>query len=340
MSVKLTIAEYKAKNCPAVGPLPLTIQELQKRRSSPAQKPAALPEGNKRGGQLARIQREIKETHRMLRIALAGEKTLLKVREEKQRAVEIVQSMTEDNTTSKNQEKESIIKIDTMEVFEYSKAQKLPILSIKITDNRNKAIRDFISNIDFYHDCLDKSSQEKLVKFVLMCKIQGKTLSELGKITTTTWAELKEKLWNKCGSKDTLASIQLKLNNAKQGQKSMREFVTDIEQLINDMTNLEVKAQTEDARPALQAANEHRGLVFLKGGVNEKHKMSLDCARHTNFQEAVEHLLKLDANSSKQVSNSNEHVRYHDNARPRNYLQHNTNRGRPFSYRPSFQYNR
>lgn len=220
-----------------------------------------------------------------------------------------------------------------MDTFDYGRAQKLPILSIKSSENRNEAIRDFISNIDFYHDNLDNASREKLVKFIIMCKVQGKTLSELGKVTSTTWNELKTQLWNKCGPRDTLESIQTKLNNTKQGQRPMRTFVNDIEQLINDMTNLEVKSQTEEARPALQAANEHRGLAFLKKGVNEKYKIILECARHTNFHEAVQHLLEIEPENQ-----NNEHIRYHDT--PRSDYQHNNVNRRPFSNRPNFHQNK
>lgn len=273
-------------------------------------------------------------------IAQGFEKLLLKAREDKNRAIEIIRATTKEeeivpsgsqlkqsHSTEENQAK--------MDTFDYGRAQKLPILSIKSSDNRSEAIRDFINNIDFYHDNLDNASREKLVKFIIMCKIQGKTLSELGKVTVTTWNELKMQLWNKCGPRDTLESIQTKLNNARQGQRPMRTFVNDIEQLINDMTNLEVKSQDEEARPALQAANERRGLAFLKKGVNEKYKIILECARHTNFHEAVQHLLEMEP----ETNQNSEHIRYHDTPRA-DHQHNNVNRGRPFSTRQNYHQNR
>lgn len=229
---------------------------------------------------------------------------------------------SEKRNTNTEQKIESVVNTHqiNMTEFDYNTAQKLPMLIIEREDKRTESIRDFLNSIEFYHDTLTNQGKATLIKFILKCKIQGKALSELGIINPNTFEELKKELNKKCGTKDTIEALQTKLNNVRQGQKSMRDFIGEVEGLITRMTDLEVSSQDEDARPALKNANERRGLAFLKKGVNDKYKLILDCARHKDFKEAVQHLIELEPSMSQ-----NETIRYMDR------------QTRP--YHPSYAYN-
>lgn len=230
-----------------------------------------------------------------------------KAKEYKEKAIKIIITNIKDKDSDNeesdenSEQKENTRNIEMSE-FDYNTAQKLPMLSIDREDKRTEAIRDFVNNVEFYHDTLTNQGKTTLISFITKCKIQGKTLTELGNLRPTTLVELKRDLLTKCGPKDTIETVQTKLNMIRQGQRSMREYINDIENLTTKMTNLEVSSQTEDARPALQLANERRGLSFLKKGVNDKYKIVLDCARHTTFQAAAQHLLELEPTMSSQTN--------------------------------------
>lgn len=217
-----------------------------------------------------------------------------------------------------------------MSRFEYAIAQKLPVLAITSDEKRNSSIRDFLNGVEFYHDSLDANGQSTLIKFLLKCKIQGQALDELGTLEPATFADLKTALYNKCGAKETLETIQNRLNNARQGNRSLKTFVQEVEELIGKLTELEVATHDETARTILRSANEKRGLVHLKRGVHDRYKIILDSARHTDFQEAANHLIELDPGLK-----PSEAIRYLD--RPadeyRNNRRRNYNRGNYRNYR-------
>ena len=218
--------------------------------------------------------------------------------EDKPLTVEDQQEIEAASTPSKPQpqprQQERVINSAIMANFDYNAAQKLPMLCIDSDVKRDENIRDFLNNAEFYNECLNESGSTMLVKFLLKCKVQGKALSEFGTPIVETFEQFKEEIKKRCGSKETIESLQIKLNNTRQGAKPMRVFVTEVEGLVKQMTNLEVETQNEAARPALKLANERRGLAFLKKGVNEKFKLILDCARHRNFNDAIQHLLELE----------------------------------------------
>lgn len=191
------------------------------------------------------------------------------------------QENQEIKSVPETQEKVPLSSLNKMAEFDFSKAQKLPVLTCEENNKRTENIRDFLNNIEFYHDTLKKDSQTMLIKFLLKCKIQGRALTELGAAKIETFEQLKTNLVSKCGDKDTIESIQSKLDRSRQRNRPMREFVSEIEQLISKMTELEIGMQGEEARETLTIANEHRGLAFLKQGVNDRYRIILDSARHT-----------------------------------------------------------
>lgn len=272
---------------------------------------------------------------------------LEKAKEYKQKALKIINdNIKEDNSDNEGDnsdaehkegnksnefkiEDKKDTKIITMAEFDYGVAQKLPMLSIEREDKRTESIRDFLNNVQFYHDTLSERGKTTLITFVVKCKIQGKTLTELGATSPTKFEDLKQELNKKCGSKETIETIQTKLNNTRQGQKSMRDYVNEIENLITKMTDLEVSSQGEEARPHLKVANERRGLSFLKKGVGEKYKFALDCARHTSFQEATQHLLELEPSMGPQTDSikymTNQNNSYKQNWQPSQNYQRSQN---------------
>ena len=116
--------------------------------------------------------------------------------------------------------------------FEYSTTQKLSMLCIDSDENRDESIRDFLNNAEFYNDCLNEGGSRILVKFLLTCKVQGKAMSEMGTPSITTFKQFKEEISTRCGSKETIESLQIKLNNTRQRSTPMRSFVTEIQGLI------------------------------------------------------------------------------------------------------------
>ena len=219
------------------------------------------------------------------------------------------------NTTTENPQPENITENTapdnkrgisiTMANFDYGRAQKLPGLNIDKDENRDEQIRDFLNNVEFYHDTLTATEQTILIKFLLKCKIQGRSLTELGQTPITNFHDLSTQLKKKCGNRDSIESITNKLNNVRQQNRPMRTLITEIEGLLARKTELEVNTQTESARPVLHDINEKLGLTYLKKGVNERYKIILDSARHSTFQEASQHLLEIDPGIT-----CNETIRY------------------------------
>lgn len=220
-----------------------------------------------------------------------------------------------------------------MATFDFNIAQKLPIFNASNEEKRSEELRDFLNTIEFYHETLAESSKKTLIKFLLKCKIQGRALTELGSSVPDTLLSLKNLLIEKCGPKETLETIQARLSRLKQGNRTIREYTTELENLVTKMIELEVTAQGEESRQALKESNERRGLAFLKNGIPEKYKIVLMGARHTQFQEAIKHLLEIDGCMENKPENLYyvEDKNFNRNFRTYNYSQYNSN-GNKFNH--------
>lgn len=167
----------------------------------------------------------------------------------------------------------------TMGEFDLNTAQKLPVLTCDNNNTRTENIKDFLNSVEFYRDTLEVTAKPTLITFLVKCKIQGS-------------------LTTKCGSRETIETIQSKLDRTRQANRPMREFVSEIEYLVTKMTELEITTQGETSRATLTSANERRGLAFLKKGVQDRYKIVVDIARHTKMQDAIEHLLELNPSAT------------------------------------------
>ena len=98
-------------------------------------------------------------------------------------------SITTENETEriKTELRSKIVKTNIMADFDYNRAQKLPGLLIEKDDERDENIRDFLNNVKFYNDAPKIAEKLLLIKFLLNCKIQGKSLTELGTATIETF---------------------------------------------------------------------------------------------------------------------------------------------------------
>lgn len=163
-------------------------------------------------GRINKVNRELKEKY-PTRIE---EKDIFELRDAakgyKEKALEIViKNIKDENTNSDDnssdednryieaaeisEQQEKEFKNNTkMAEFDYNTAQKLPILSIEREDKRTECIRDFINNVEFYHNTLNNQGKITLISFIIKCKIQGKALTELGNLVPITLDELKRDL--------------------------------------------------------------------------------------------------------------------------------------------------
>jgi len=274
---------------------------------------------------------------------------LINARQARSQAIDIVKASCTEQEVDLNisgSDTPNTSNMTTSDRFDYTAAQRLPVLSLDSDKDSNESIRDFLNNVRFYHDTLNAEGKLTLVNFVMSCKIQGRALTKLGNARPITFDELQKSVETQCGTLETIDNIHMKLSNAKQGSRNIKDFVRDVEDLITKMTTLEVREQGEHARKVLATANDRKGLAYLKKGVNDRFKMLIDSARHKTFTDAATHFKELDTDPTEPdpsiryaYAPRDRNDRYSALSRGQNYRPQ-SNRGNPRPQRAYQQANR
>lgn len=223
------------------------------------------------------------------------------------------------------------VKIDIykMSDFKFETGLKLPILQ---DDKEEMLLRDFLDTVESYWNLLNAEGKKELIKFVCLNKIQGKAKTKLGNTSLIdTFDKLKLELRSRCGIQETLESLYIKLGSARQGRKTLTEFVDELDLITSRIASLEIKEQkiADADQEIVRLTLKSQALRAFKRGVHDELKVVVEAARPKTLEDA----LGVATSSVLNKSNRNAEVNYfyHGNRRFRNNKFRGNYRGRGYN---------
>jgi len=160
-----------------------------------------------------------------------------------------------------------------------------PLVNIEET-----SIRDFINEIEAYHDLLNDAGKTALIKYVVKAKIKNLAQTRIADITIANFDQLVSALYTRVRAAETSESLQLKLFQAKQGRKSIAEFASDLEQIAQKLSEINIKDQNiNDANGRKIVKDTINNIVLnqFKIGVHDELKQVVNASRPKTLAEAL-----------------------------------------------------
>lgn len=189
---------------------------------------------------------------------------------------------------------------------------------------------DFLDEITYYSGLLKEAEKPKLCTFLCKVKLKGTAksciLNETGNLN-----DLLSQLKLRFESKETTVSLNNKLSNLRQENKSVEKFTLEIESIVAKLSNLQISKEGESNAKIIRSLNDTLGLNTLKIGAKPSIQKILLASQAKSFAEGVS--LALEAESTLTSLNKNVNFVNRSVARGKNYAY---SVGRNNNYRGSF----
>lgn len=228
---------------------------------------------------------------------------------------EIELSDTDEIETERNVNiTEEITNNSIMATFTFETGLKLPTL----TDDKDEmSLRDFLDTIQSYHDILGNADKVTLIKFICLNRIQGKAKTRLGDLSSIVdFQTLKSELLSRCGVKETIDSLHLKLSTARQGKSTLAQFAENLDLLAAKLASLEIKRQNisnSETQRVIRETTKSQALQAFKRGIHEEIKVAVDAAQPKSLEDALK--VATASNVNRSVAEINFMRRGHNNSR-------------------------
>lgn len=159
-----------------------------------------------------------------------------------------------------------------------------------LEDSKDTKIRDFIDEVEAYHDLLNPAGQGQLIPYVVKAKIKGSCKTRLGDATITTLAELKSALHSRVKPEDTYDKLYKKLKNAEQNKFPLPTYAAYLESTVTQLAALYIRTEAVVAENEKKVINDVFKMISLcqfKLGVVDRYKPVLDASRPRSLADAL-----------------------------------------------------
>lgn len=182
-----------------------------------------------------------------------------------------------------------------------------------------KNLNNFLNLIEFlYDDLKDATEKSKLIKFILKTRLAEKVKNKLS-ITQapTDLVTLKKTLQDIFKSGKTPLKIQSELAKVSQGNRPVKDFADQIEDLVSQLNSMQIAEQGETHRGIIAKLNDQIGLNSFKNGLHENLKTTVFASNPKTLQEAVNTANEAESLGTARVFNYNSR-RFNNVAQSRN----------------------
>lgn len=178
---------------------------------------------------------------------------------------------------------EQEIKIKQMAEFEYSDfSHKIPEFA-----GEKDMLKVFIQRCDAVHDSLKAAGQELFYKN-LVFKLKGKPFTIFSKVES--WAEFKKELLQDGQQTIPIHSILAKMNDLRQGNKSVREFAEEINKVLEDLEfSINLNYAEDIVRKGFKIEHKKAAIRIFKEGLYEPLKGRVfACSSGKTLEETIQ----------------------------------------------------
>jgi hypothetical protein len=147
-------------------------------------------------------------------------------------------------------------------------------------DGTEDSTRQLIDAVELYSELLDNDGKKFLIKYVLKAKLSQSAKMRLEQ-TYANINDLIQDMKNHLLSKKSAASLSTQLHSAKQGNKSIEEYASVVEQLLLDLTIAESE-NNDNAATILRDVNEKLALNAFSNGLKNSDLRTIIKSRNYN----------------------------------------------------------
>lgn len=187
------------------------------------------------------------------------------------------------HTSSSNSSDSDCSNDDKMSEFELKTAATL----LPVMDGSENVTKQLIDAIELYDAMLTNTGKKLLTTYILKTRLSQNAKIRLSK-TYASNAELINDLKNHFITKKSAPALFSKLNNARQGSKSIDEFGTFIEDLFVNLTITQSEGN-ENAIQILNGVNEKLAISAFTNGLRDKDlKIVVKARNYSKLSEAIQ----------------------------------------------------
>lgn len=177
-------------------------------------------------------------------------------------------------------------------------------------DGNRQQLHKFLACCDIVSKTASSANDKTAFLNLVKTKLCGRAYNSIKYKNIDTWDNLKDILKTQYSEKRTMSQIQMELLTSSQGNDDVRTFADRIEKLQQDLTDVCIDEQGNDATDIIQSMNQKSALKAFIEGLNEPIKFIVKASRFNSLYEAVELAAEEERNvkCSKSFKNSNRPV--------------------------------
>lgn len=157
---------------------------------------------------------------------------------------------------------------------------------LPVMDGSENVTKQLIDAIELYDSLLDADGKKLLTTYILKTRLSQNAKIRLRTVYTTN-TDLVADLKNYFLTKKSASTLSLKLNNARQGTKSIESFGTTIEELMVDLTISQAEGD-QNSMQILTGVNEKLAINAFANGLNNNNLRTIVKARnYSKLSEAI-----------------------------------------------------
>lgn len=217
---------------------------------------------------------------------------------------------------------ESLISLESKQNSKMAEFDLKTALSLfpVICQNENQMYH-LIEGLEFYGNMLKKEDHETMISFVMKMRLSEEARYKLNQKYSTV-SELVNDIRKYLISPKSDTSISAKLNNCRQGNRSIESFGNELEKLATQLTLAQAKGD-ESAYRLLKPINEKTAIKRFAEGLNTVRTGTIVAARNVEtLRQAI--VLAIEHEGSTIEPEDNNQVNYFGNNRKEKYFHNQT----------------
>lgn len=177
-----------------------------------------------------------------------------------------------------------------------------------MTTNDEITIKQVIDSIDYYDSLLDKKEcKEKLINFVLKSRLSQSAKLRLN-ISYSSITDLLQDMRKHLLPQKGSTALQIKLQNVKQNNMSIKEFGDEISELMTDLTISQADNDSNSFK-VLKPLNEKLAIKRFSDGLRNRRLSTIIAARNFEYlKDAVQAAIDEEVSSSSTLTGEVMHM--------------------------------
>lgn len=202
---------------------------------------------------------------------------------------------------------------------------------IPVMNSRENNIKSIIDSVEMYADMLSEAGKKLLITFVLKSRLSENAKLRMSSSYTTT-SDLVKDLRSTLLPKKSFTAIQSRLQNTKQGWRTIDQYGTEIEKLFTNLTISQADGNSQNFA-VLRPLNEKLAIKRFADGLSDSRLSTIIAARNYNTLKDAIQAAKDEELTVASTSKAENIMQFTRRGRGESHANNNSRRGYSYSHR-------